>query len=133
MTKLVKIFSLLLFAAALTFPMWMSRVANVSAQHANMAMATPGQQPTTRRGHMHMKNWALEPTGIPGVSPLDPTTIPRFVNQLTKPPVHVAVGTRREPSTGNNLPYMRSRKRQFKRSSCRRVCQRRRSMLTAAW
>jgi FtsP/CotA-like multicopper oxidase with cupredoxin domain len=41
--------------------------------------------------HMHMKNWMLEPTGIPGVSPVDPATIPRFVNQLTKPPVHVPV------------------------------------------
>ena len=38
-----------------------------------------------------MKNWTLEPTGIPGVSPLDPTTIPKWVNQLTKPPVHVPV------------------------------------------
>jgi len=53
---------------------------------------------------MHMKNWALEPTGIPGVFPLDPRTIPKWVNQLTKPPVHVPVGTRREPSTGRNLP-----------------------------
>jgi len=53
---------------------------------------------------MRMKNWALEPTGIPGVYPLDPRTIPKWVNQLTKPPVHVPVGTRREPSTGRNLP-----------------------------
>jgi hypothetical protein len=53
---------------------------------------------------MHMKNWALEPTGIPGVFPLDPNVIPKFVNQLTKPPVHVAVGTRFDPTTGRNLP-----------------------------
>ena len=107
MTKRVKILSLLLFAAALTLPMWTSRFAkNVSAQHSNMPMATQSQPQTKHqdRRHMHMKNWALEPTGIPGVFPLDPTTIPKFVNQLTKPPVHVPVGTRREPETGKNLP-----------------------------
>ena len=53
---------------------------------------------------MHMKNWALEPTGIPGVFPLDPTTIPQFVNQLTRPPVHVPVGVKRDAETGRNLP-----------------------------
>src|SRR5262245_49401480 len=41
------------------------------------------------RRHMHMRNWALEPTGKPGISPLDPTSIPKFVNELTKPPVFV--------------------------------------------
>ena len=41
------------------------------------------------RRHMHVRNWALEPTGSPGVSPLDPTSIPKFVNDLTKPPVYV--------------------------------------------
>jgi spore coat protein A, manganese oxidase len=96
MSKRVKILSLLLFAAALTLPMWISRFSKgVSAQQP-----TPPQS----HRHMHMRNWALEPTGIAGVSPLDPTTIPQFVSQLTKPPVHVPVGTRREPSTGNNLP-----------------------------
>lgn len=107
MTKRVKILSLLLFAAALTLPMWISRLTKrASAQQPTMTMPMPSQSQATHRDsrHMHMKNWALEPTGIPGVFPLDPTTIPRFVNQLTKPPVHVPVGTRREPGTGNNLP-----------------------------
>ena len=36
-----------------------------------------------------MRNWALEPTGKPGVSPLDPNAIPKYVNELTKPPVYV--------------------------------------------
>jgi FtsP/CotA-like multicopper oxidase with cupredoxin domain len=36
-----------------------------------------------------MRNWALEPTGKPGVSPLDPNRIPKFVSDLTKPPVFV--------------------------------------------
>lgn len=107
MTKLVRILSLLLFAAVLTSPMWSSRFAkSVSAQHDKMQMAAQSQQRAKHQDsrHMHMKNWALEPTGIAGVSPLDPTTIPQFVNQLTKPPVHVPVGTKREPSTGRNLP-----------------------------
>jgi spore coat protein A len=107
MTKLVKILSLFLCAAALTLPMWTSRFAkSVSAQHANMAKTTQSETQMSHRNrrHMHMKNWALEPTGVAGVFPLDPTTIPQFVNQLTKPPVHVPVGTRREPSTGRNLP-----------------------------
>src|SRR6267142_4224770 len=107
MTKFAKIFILFMFAAALTLPMWISRFAkSVSAQHGNMAMAPQSQQHTQHRDrrHMHMKNWALEPTGIPGVFSLDPTTIPKFVNELTKPPVHVPIGTRREPGTGNNLP-----------------------------
>jgi hypothetical protein len=33
------------------------------------------------RRHMHVTNWALEPTGVPGVSPLDPMTIPKFVSE----------------------------------------------------
>lgn len=45
MTKLVKIFGLFLFAAALTLSMWTSRFTKlVSAQHANMAMPMPGQR-----------------------------------------------------------------------------------------
>src|ERR1700730_404834 len=107
MSKRIKILTLLLFAATLTVPMRISRIAkNVSAQHPNMPMGTQISQQTKHRDrrHMHMKNWALEPTGIPGVFPLNPATIPQFVNQLTKPPVHVPVGTRREPETGRNLP-----------------------------
>ena len=89
-----KIIGLLFVAAALISPMWLSR---------STAVALAQSQPPQHR-HRHMKNWMLEPTGIPGVFPLDPTTIPQFVNQLTKPPVHVPVGTQREPKTGNNLP-----------------------------
>src|SRR4029077_20315712 len=51
------------------------------------------------RRHMHMRNWALEPTGIPGVSPLDPARIPKFVNELTKPPVFVP------DNTGQRTPH----------------------------
>ncbi len=107
MTKLVRVLSLFLLAVVLTLPMWTSRFAKkASAQHANMAKTTQSQTQMSHRDrrHMHMKNWALEPTGIPGVSSLNPTTVPQFVNQLTKPPVHVAVGTKLEPSTGRILP-----------------------------
>src|SRR4029450_3781758 len=91
------ILGLLCFAVVGTLPMWLHRyVTRVAAQ-------TQHTMHRDRR-HMHMKNWALEPTGIPGVFPLDPTTIPKFVNQLTKPPVHVPVGTRFDPQTGRNLP-----------------------------
>ena len=55
------------------------------AMDASHAQVTPHAD----RRHMHMRNWVLEPTGIPGVSPLDPTRIPKFVNELTKPPVFV--------------------------------------------
>lgn len=107
MTRLVKILLLLLFAAALTLPMWTSRFAKkVSAQHAGMPAATTSQQQTKPmdRRHMHVKDWALEPTGIAGVFSLNPNTIPKFKQQLDKPPVHVPIGTKREPSTGKFLP-----------------------------
>src|SRR5262249_14270853 len=96
MTKVVKIIGLLLFASALTSPMWLSQSTTVilaQSQHKH-----PGSR------NVHVKTWALEPPGTPGVFPLDPKTIPKFVNQLTKPPVHVPVGTRRDPLTGRNLP-----------------------------
>ena len=66
-----------------------TRAANTGLAVAKSVQAEP---PTRLHRHMHMKNWMLEPTGVPGVGPLDPTTIPKWVNQLTKPPVHVPVG-----------------------------------------
>jgi len=107
MSKRVKIFALFLFAAALTLPMWTSRFAkNVSAQHPNMTMGTTSQSQTNHRDrkHMHVKNWALQPTGVAGVMPLDPNTIPKFRSQLIRLPTFVPIGTKREPSTGKNLP-----------------------------
>jgi spore coat protein A len=55
-----------------------------------LAPAQSGPQQHQHR-HMHMKNWMLEPTGIPGVSPMAPQNIPKFASELTKPPVHVPV------------------------------------------
>jgi FtsP/CotA-like multicopper oxidase with cupredoxin domain len=54
--------------------------------------------------HMHVKNWMLQPTGMPGVQPLDPNTVPKFVNQLTVPPTFVSSGTKFDPSLGRNVP-----------------------------
>src|SRR5215470_16451800 len=99
MQKRMRIFGLLLLllAAALLVPLWIPRTnTHVSAQ----------SQHTTHRDrkHMHMKNWALEPTGINGVNPLDPASIPKYVTQLTKPPIHVAIGTQTDPETGKKIP-----------------------------
>lgn len=96
MKKGLRILGLLVFAAALALALWMPR------SHTGVSAQT--QHTMRDRKHMHMKNWALEPTGIPGVSALDPGSIPKYVTQLTKPPVHVAVGTQRDPDTGKNIP-----------------------------
>ena len=65
-----------------------TRVADPRPAAANTAQGEPAKH---SHRHMHMKNWMLEPTGIAGVSPLDPGRIPKFQSQLTKPPVHVPV------------------------------------------
>src|SRR5262249_4359700 len=68
--------------STITTALWLP-IAKAAPTHAGHSA-----QPHDRR-HMHMRNWALEPTGKPGVSPLDPNAIPKFVNELTKPPVFV--------------------------------------------
>ena len=67
-------------------------VVMVGATRATGPMASQATSSATHmhdRKHMHMKNWMAEPTGKVGVTPLDPNKIPKFVNQLTKPPVFV--------------------------------------------
>jgi FtsP/CotA-like multicopper oxidase with cupredoxin domain len=66
---------------------------------ARSAAAALAQTTHADRRHMHMRNWALEPTGIPGVSPLDPNSIPKFVNDLTKSPVFVP------DNSGGQIPH----------------------------
>src|SRR5215510_7071982 len=96
MKKRTRTLLLLLLAATLGLTLWSWRsYRGVSAQ-------TTHQHRDSK--HMHMKNWMLEPTGIPGVFPLDPNSIPKFVSQLTKPPVHVAVSSKFDPDTHRNLP-----------------------------
>ena len=78
MQKRVRIFGLLILAVALLMVLWIPRTKTTVSAHT--------QHMTHRdRKHMHMKNWALEPTGINGVNPLDPASIPKYVTQLTKP------------------------------------------------
>src|SRR5262245_59384356 len=56
------------------------------------------------RKHMHVKNWMTQPTGASGVLPLDPSSVPKFVNQLSRPPVFIPIGTKFEKSLGRNVP-----------------------------
>ena len=84
----------LALVAGLCFVTTKAIVASTRAVNPKAAVAArtvQSEPPAKLHRHMHMKNWMLEPTGIPGVGPLDPTTIPKWVNQLTKPPVHVPV------------------------------------------
>src|SRR5262252_4471397 len=69
--------------------------------------APPGQtQPRAHRDrpHMHVKNWMKQPNGLVGVAPLDPAKVPKFVNQLTRPPVFVPIGTKFDPRLGRRVP-----------------------------
>ena len=94
---------LLLVTAALTSPMW-SRWSTTVAQAAAGQMAPIVHHQMRDTPHMHVKNWMLQPTGIPGVQPLDPNTVPKFANQLTVPPTFVSTGTKFDPSLGRNVP-----------------------------
>src|SRR5215468_10208943 len=89
---LVGILGLLVFAA-LTSPLLLSQ---------STAPSQPA--PHKDRRHMHVKNWMTQPTGTSGVLPLDPNTVPKFVNQLSRPPVFVPAGTKFEKSLGRNIP-----------------------------
>src|SRR5437764_10250271 len=62
--------------------------------HSTAASAAPAAAQTTtptqmrRKGmSMHVQKWMTLPTGSsnPAVTPLDPSTVPKFVNQLTRP------------------------------------------------
>ncbi|HMG33215.1 MAG TPA: multicopper oxidase [Blastocatellia bacterium] len=102
MSKKMRILSVFFLSATIALP-WTVRF-TVAAQQGKMMMSHSHQSNHRNSKHMHMKNWALEPTGIAGVTPLDPTTIPKFKNQLIRLPTFVPIGTKREPSTGRNLP-----------------------------
>jgi len=79
------------------------------AHSHNMASsAAPAAQTQPKahkdRPHMHVKNWMTQPNGKTGVAPLDPSTVPKFVNQLTKPPVFVSTGTKFDSTIGQRVP-----------------------------
>src|SRR5262249_27850243 len=90
-------FVLLLLAATLGLTLWSWR-----SNRGVSAQTTHTQHRDSK--HMHMTNWMLVPTGIPGVFPPHPNSIPKFVSQFTKPPVHVAVSSKFDPDTHRNLP-----------------------------
>ena len=95
---------LLLFAGVLTSPLWSRWSATVAAAASSGQTAPIVRHQHRDTPHMHVKNWMLQPTGIPGVQPLDPNTVPKFVNQLSRPPVFVPVGTKFDPSIGRDVP-----------------------------
>jgi spore coat protein A len=94
----IKIFSLLLFTVVLTSPRFTTVV---------LAQSQPPQHLQHHRHgmSMHVKNWMVQPTGIAdsAVTPLDPNTVPKFVNQLTRPPVFVPVGAKFDQSLGKSV------------------------------
>jgi FtsP/CotA-like multicopper oxidase with cupredoxin domain len=55
---------------------------------------------------MKMRPWATMPTGVANtnVQPLDPNTVPKFVNQLTRPATFAPIGTQFDRQLGKNVP-----------------------------
>src|SRR5690349_23956159 len=100
----INILVLLLFAAALTSPMWSRWSTSLAAVSASGLRAPIVHHQHRDTPHMHVKNWLLEPTGTTGVYPLDPNTVPKFVNQLSRPAVFVPIGTKFDPTIGRNVP-----------------------------
>src|SRR5712692_4776323 len=100
----IKISVLLLFAAALASSMWSRWSTTVAAATSSVQTAPIVHHQHRDTPHMHVKNWMLQPTGISGVQPLDPNTVPKFVNQLSRPPVFVPTGSKFDPSTGRDIP-----------------------------
>jgi spore coat protein A, manganese oxidase len=87
-----------------------SPVAEAHAHNAATTTAAPQSKPpkpTMRRGMaMRMPNWAKMPTGSTSttVTPLDPNTIPKFANQLTRPATFVTNQTKFDRQLGRNIP-----------------------------
>ena len=78
-----------------------------TAQPATAAQSTTPAKPISRFGkRMKMRNMMTMPTGVssPAVTPLDPNTVPKFANQLTRPATFVPVGTKFDPSLGQRVP-----------------------------
>src|SRR5437764_14741100 len=127
--RVVKIFLPLLFAA-LTSSMWLWQPITVAAANkdaaTNDATANKDAAATTtaaqtaqsksathmRKGmSMHVPDWSKMPTGVATtntsgttVTPLDPNTIPKFVNQLTRPATFVPSGTKFDRQLGRDIP-----------------------------
>jgi FtsP/CotA-like multicopper oxidase with cupredoxin domain len=89
----------------------------VADAHAHSTASTTAAQQTTPPQHMrkgmsmHKPDWSKMPTGVAAtttggttVTPLDPSTVPKFVNQLTRPATFVASGTKFDRQLGKNIP-----------------------------
>lgn len=84
--------------------------------HSSTTSAAPATaqskppKPTMRRGMaMRMPDWSKMKTGVVNtggtiVTPLDPNTIPKFANQLIRPPTFVTNQTKFDPTIGQNIP-----------------------------
>jgi spore coat protein A, manganese oxidase len=102
-------------AAAATTSMLLAPEGPAANMHAhNATSATPPTGQATpqhmRKGmSMHKPDWSKMPTGVVNtggtiVTPLDPNTIPKFVNQLTRPATFVPSGTKFDRQLGKNVP-----------------------------
>jgi FtsP/CotA-like multicopper oxidase with cupredoxin domain len=101
-------------ASTTTTSMLLASEKPVAAAHAHGAAtsaAAAAQTTKKPRGmaHRHVKNWALQPTGVANtsgttVTPLDPNTIPKFVNQLSRPATFVTNQTKFDRQLGRNIP-----------------------------
>jgi len=84
-----------------------------SAHDHAMTSAPAAQQTATpqhmRKGmSMHKPDWSKMPTGSANttVQPLDASTVPKFVNQLTRPATFVPSGTKFDRQLGRNVPIV---------------------------
>src|SRR5437764_7895371 len=122
--RVVKIFLPLLFAA-LTSSIWLWQPITVAAATKDATASKDAAATTTaaqtaqsksathmRKGmSMHVPDWSKMPTGVATtntstttVTPLDPNTIPKFVNQLTRPATFVPSGTKFDRQLGRDIP-----------------------------
>ena len=98
--------------APTTASMLLAPITPVADAHAHSMASAPSAQQTATSQHMrkgmsmHKPNWATMPTGSANtaVQPLDASTIPKFVNQLTRPATFVPSGTKFDRQLGRNVP-----------------------------
>src|SRR5215472_14716432 len=84
-----------------------SNAASAAQPPAAAQNTKPAKPLFSRMGKtMKMRPWATMLTGSsnPAVTPLDPNTVPKFVNQLTRPATFVPIGTKFDRQLGRNVP-----------------------------
>ncbi len=90
----------------------------VATAHAHGTASAPAAPQTAAPQHMrkgmsmHKPDWSKMPTGVATttggapVTPLDASTVPKFVNQLTRPATFVPSGTKFDRQLGRNVPII---------------------------